>query len=350
MKRTEVLERIQPMTDLKLRVIDTTHAKVGIADDAERGEIVVLRPGTGGKLVPFHHDGVETLGKFVGFPVSTTEKLSRTTASNVMTELLRRQEKCSVFIRNGEIVSVFRNRDWHVLKVERMLSILEQSIHLQDYARVLELEKHVARIEMVGERREVIPGSALQNDVIAGGIVLNFSPIGTVAPSIESYVERVWCTNGCTTPEMFGEYKYPGGGDGDEIWQWFRATARKAYNSVHRIAKHFDAMAGEPISPEDRAAILDSMLLKAGMRDEVAAAVRSEALTHPPTNAWEMMNLITWGSSHIIPDDNPKAVIRAQKSVKEFIQATSHERSCPMCHQRMGRGTAQLAHGDPEAN
>ena len=343
MKRTQVLERIAPMTDLKLRVIDGERAKVGMGD-----EMVVLRPGSGGKLVPFAPAGVESLCKFVGAPVTMTERLSQQTAGNVLTELLRKQEKFSVFTREGEIVSVFRSQQWHTLKVERMLSVLEQTIHLQDYNRVFELEKHVARIEMVGERREVIPGSAMKNDVVAGGIVVNFSPVGTIAPSIESYVLRVWCTNGCTTPEISGEYKYPGGGDGDEIWQWFRGTARKAYNSMSKIAKHFDAMAREQISPEDRAAILDSMLIQAGMRDEVASAVRAEAIAHPPTNTWEMMNLITWGSSHIL--EEPKAVIRAQKSVKSFISATTHQRTCPMCHQTQGRATPQLPHGDPELN
>lgn len=343
MNRTEVLERIKPMSDLKLRVIDADRAKVGIND-----EVVVLRPGTGGKLIPFTPDGVESLGKYVGFPAVTTQKLSKQTASNVMTELLRRKEKFSIFTRDGEIVSVFKSQQWHMLKVERILSVVEQAIHLQDYNRVFELEKHVARIEMVGERREIIAGSALKNDVVAGGVVVNFSPIGTIAPSIESYVLRVWCTNGATTPEISGVYEFPGGGggDGDDIWQWFRATSRKAYNSMAKIAKHFDEMARESISPEDRAAILDSMLTNAGMRGEVADAVRAEALAHPPTNTWEMMNLITWGSSHIL--EEPKEVIRAQKSVKEFIAATSHQRTCPMCHQAKGR--ALLAHSDTEEN
>ena len=345
MNRTQVMERISPMTDLKLRVIDGQHAKVGIND-----EVVVLRPGSGSKLIPFTHDGVESLGKFVGFPVSTTQKLSKPTASNVMTELLRRKEKFSIFTRDGEVVSVFRSQQWHQLKVERMLSVLEQTIQLQDYNRVFELEKHVARIEMVGERREVIAGSALKNDVVAGGIVVNFSPIGTIAPSIESYVLRVNCTNGATTPEVAGFYEYPsgGGGEGDDIWQWFRANSRKAYNSVTKIARHFERMAEEPISPEDRAAILDSMLINAGMRGDVAGAVRAEALTHPPTNAWEMMNLITWGSSHILSE--PKEVVRAQKSVKDFISATTHQRTCPMCHQSKGGHTLQLTNGDPTNN
>lgn len=337
MKRAEVLEQINPITDLKLKVIDGQHVKVGVSDEG-----VVLRPGTGGKLIPFTQEGIDSLGKFTGFPAVTTTKLSRQTAGNVMTELLRRKEKFSVFTREGEIVSVFRAQQWHTLKVERMLTVLENTIHLQDYNRVLIPTggKLTAQIEMVGERREVIAGSALENDVIAGGIAVNFSPIGVISPSIESFVLRIWCSNGCYTPEVTGEYEFPagGGGEGDDVWQWFRSTSRKAYNSVTRIAKHFDAMAQEQISPADRAAILDSMLIKAGMRGEVADAVRAEALTHPPANTWDMMNLITWGASHII--EEPKEVIRAHKSVKEFIRATSHQRTCPMCHQSMGRHTA----------
>lgn len=343
MKRNEVLEQISPATDLKLRVIDGDRVKVGINED-----VVVLRPGTGGKLIPFNQDGIDSLGRFVGFPSSAIQKLSVQTASNVMTELLRRKEKFSVFTREGEIVSVFNAQQWHALKTERMLTTLEHVIHLQDYNRVFTLEKHGVRIEMIGERREVVPGSALKNDVIAGGIVVNFSPIGTFAPSIESFVLRVWCTNGCCTPEVSGMYEYPSGGDGDEIWQWFRNTGRKAYNSVSKIAKHFDKMANEPISPEDRASILDSMLREAGMRNEVADAVRAEAIAHPPGNTWEMMNLITWGSSHILQE--PKQVIRAQKSVKKFIEATAHQRTCPMCHQSQGRHTPLLTHGEPQEN
>jgi hypothetical protein len=345
MQKAEVLEQLQPLTSTTVRPVTVVpNTRVGIEDN-----VVVLRPGSGGKLVPFTEDGAEALGKYVGFPINTMKKLQPNTACKVMTELVQKKQRFSIFIRDGEAIAVVKTQEWHHLKAEKVLTTIERAIHLEEYNRVMPWKEHGIRIEMIGERREVVAGSAVVDDVVAGGIVLNFSPFGAFAPSIESFILRVWCTNGCVTPEVTDLFTFgggDGGGNGDGFYKWLNSISRRAYNSVGNIAKQFSKMAAEQIGAPDRAAILESMITDAHLDDETASAVRAEAIAHPPVNSWDMMNLITWGTSHVMSD--PREIVRAQNSVKGFIQETAHARTCPLCHQ--SRGRALPAPHEPSAN
>jgi hypothetical protein len=312
---------------------------------------IILHPGSGGKLVPISPEGMKSLSDLTGYPITLNKKLSTGTAQAAMSELLRRQEEYCIFTKDGQVNGFYQAKKIHPIDPERIVSQTEKAIPGAGFIRVLvERDKLIGRLEVMGERRVPVEGSALENDIIAGGSIIKFSPTGTIAPTIQSYVLRIWCTNGCATPVFTESFAYGsggGGGEGDNMWQWFRQSCRKSYQGVTKIAAQFSRLAGENISPEDRAAILETMLQSAGLHDKAAAGVRAEALRNPPQNSWDMMNLITYASSHLMSE--PKRIYHAENSVTKFITETSHARTCPMCHR--GEPHRQLpAHGNDTAS
>ena len=109
-------------------------------------------------------------------------------------------------------------------------------------------------------------------------------------------------------------------------------SVRDAYGSLDGIVGRYRQMIDEHIDPEDRAMILQAMLREAAITGEDAEAVRALALQTPPENSYDMMNLITFATSHLI--EIPHRVRRAQLAVASYAHETSHARICPVCHAR----------------
>ncbi len=144
-----------------------------------------------------------------------------------------------------------------------------------------------------------------------------------------TYVLRLACTNGAISNTVVREFSYSGG-EGDDIWQWFRHSIKEAYRGFTRIVKGYEALAAEEVAPADRPLYLENLLKQAGVRGVMAEAVRARALEEPPRTAYDMMNLLTWASSHLL--EEPRQIIRAQAAAAHFSEETTHARSCPVCH------------------
>ena len=76
--------------------------------------------------------------------------------------------------------------------------------------------------------------------------------------------------------------------------------------------------------------ILEQLLKEARIGGEVADAVRTMAIQEPPRNTYEMFNLITWASSHLIKE--PAQIDRARSVAANFTSAETHHTYCPVCH------------------
>ena len=125
-----------------------------------------------------------------------------------------------------------------------------------------------------------------RGDLIQAGAQVTFSLIGTVDPLVQSYVVCLACTNGMTSNTVIREFHFSGGGEGDNIWQWFRRSVRAACGSLDRIVVRYR----------------------------------------------QMMNLITRANSHLI--ELPQRVRQAQLAVAKYTYEKTHARLCPVCHTR----------------
>jgi hypothetical protein len=322
MNSTEVLERLRPLTDVEVRNIEHK-PKTRIVVEPDQ---VILHPNSGGSVVHLNEQGVRSLANFVGMPLSMGKQISPELFGRVATELLARKEKYSVLVKDQSIIDFGNPGATRNLAPERIIQTIGQIIPGAEYNRVVTGKDYSAELEILGEKREPV----VRGDLIRAGALVKFSPIGTIMPSVQSFVVRLACTNGATDTRVLREFG--GHGEGDDLWQWFRKSIKDAYGALEGIVNRYREMVGDRITAEQRALMLEDLLNRAKITGEVADAVRTRAIAEPPRNAYEMFNLITWASTHLIKE--PAQVTRARSTAAQFVSVSEHSTLCPVCHSR----------------
>jgi len=320
LKKDDVIKQLQPLADITVRTIDhQPKTKIVVQPDQ-----VILRPGSGSHSMTIGKTGVKSLAGFIGMPQSMGKEISPGLFGEVATQILSRRERYSVLMDKGAIIDFTKPSSAHNLSPERLVSTIEKVIPGADYHKVT-THDYAATIEIVGEKREPVR----KGDLIRAGALINFSPIGSIMPSVQSFVLRLACTNGMTHNDILQEYS-GSGGEGDDIWQWFRKSLHDAYGSLGGIVNRYREMMQDRIPAEQRALILEEMLKRAKIGGEIADVIRSRAIQEPPRNSYEMMNLLTWASSHLITE--PAQIGRVREVAATFASEETHHTYCPMCH------------------
>jgi len=316
----EIVERQMPPVRLQ-RVGDPSRTRVLVAEDG-----FAIRQGAG-RAQPLTAEAVPRLLNFVGLPKGVAERLQARTLERTATELIASMPSFSVATLEGQVTDLVK-ADHPALPAERVVREAEKAVKGMEFHRVHVLEPHQVRIECVGvQERPVHKG-----DLIRAGALLHFSPLGTIEPVVQSYGLRLVCTNGQMAEEIIQNYRRQrggGGGEGDEIWQWFRESVREAYGSLGQVVDRYRALERTSIPARDRAASLSGLLQQAGIRGAMAEAVRAYALEHPPRNEYELYNILTYASSHIL--DDPREIARAQRAGAQYTTESAHRLRCPTC-------------------
>lgn len=321
--RTQVLEILEPILDTQVRRIDhSPRTRVVVTP-----EVVTFRPGGGARMLEMTQEGVRNMANFIGLPIPVAKNLHPDTFSRVSTELLEAKSRYSLVLKEQRISAFAKVGDYRVLNTERVLRTIEAAIPGAEYNRVMVLPDHACSIELVGDRRQPVRAG----DLVQAGANIAFSPIGTIEPLVQSYVLRLECTNGATSNHIIRKFEGgDGGGEGDGIWQWFRKSVSEAYHAIDSIVRQYQRMLEEEIRPEDRALMLAAMLRKAKITGGLAEAVRNLAIERSLQTSYDMHNLITYASSHILPEG--RQVRQAQEAAAEYLSEESHQRICPLCH------------------
>ncbi|MFO7774133.1 MAG: hypothetical protein R6V59_09465 [Dehalococcoidia bacterium] len=323
MNRVEVLEKLEPIAHTTVRQVEHTPRTRVLVQPGQ----VVIRPGSGGLLVPLSKDGTKALTNFVGLPQKLCQELSPELFGRVATELLGRKERYNLLLDGDEVQNFSEYRGVRNLPVERVLTTIERAINRCDYHRVTMLPNYTVALEITGAQEQAVR----RGDLVRAGAVVTFSPINTVMPAVQSYILRLVCTNGATSKVVLAQYS-GGGGEGDHVWQWFRQSVQAAYQSVGDFVNRYREMIQERIPAEQRAGVLEELLRQAGITGKEAEAVRAQAIQNPPRNSYDMVNLITWASSHIVR--SPQRIQRALNAGATFTEQSEHARVCPLCHIR----------------
>jgi hypothetical protein len=262
---------------------------------------------------------------FVGLPHKVCGELSADTFGRVVTELLGRKERYNLLLDNGEVQNFGEYRGIRNLPVDRVLSVVEHGMPHCDYHRVSIFANHSAMLEVVGIEQEAVR----RGDLMRAGALICFSPINTIKPLVQSYVLRMVCTNGVSSKIVLAEFT---GGEGDDVWQFFRQSVRAAYQSMGAIVNRYRDMIRERVPADQRASMLEELLRRAGITGKEAEAVRAQAIQEPPRNSYDMMNLLTWASSHIVR--SPEKIQRALNAGATFTSESQHATICPLCQTR----------------
>jgi len=288
-------------------------------------DMITLRPRKGAQLLEVDKKGAESLISFTGLPLSIARALSPGTFSSAITELMDRKKNYSIILKEGRVTGVIPYRYRVDINPERLLDTIEKTIHVSSYNRLLLLPHNVASLEIVGENTKPVA----RGDLVRAGVKVNFSPVGTVNPSVQSFAVVLSCTNGQTANTVLAEFTGDGNGEGDSVWQFFRQSIGKAYQSFDKVVEGWKKLEGEKIPAGDRATMLEALIRHAQIPPKVAEAVRAMAIEKPPQTAWQMQNLISYASSHLIAE--PAKVIKAQKTVADFGDEEMHAKTCPLC-------------------
>ena len=290
-------------------------------------EHVSLRPGGGKRILEVTPGGVMSLVKLSGLPETVAKNIRPETFGLVATELLASKRRYSVVLKDGAVTNFVRRGEYRDTNPERALQAIEAGVRGAEFHRVMILDNLIAQIEVVGEERQPVA----RGDLVQAGAMVQFSPIGTIEPLVQAYALRLACTNGVTHNEVIREFHHHGGGgEGDDIWQWFRRSVREAYQTINPIIQRYRSMMDELISPEQPAQVLTAMLHEARISGGAAEAVRAMAIENPPENRYQMMNLLSYASSHLL--ERPDQVRRAQNTVAEYAHEHTDHRECPLCH------------------
>lgn len=330
MNRDAVMERLEPMLKTTVREVEHGAGTQVLVEPHS----VSIRPTRGARLLEVTPNAIKSLSKVAGMPEAMSNHLTPRTCSNALSELLSDKKRYSLILKDGAVVDVVSKTESMPINTERLLNTIDKVIPDVDYHRILTLPHMVTSLEVIGEKRQPV----VRGDLVQAGTNIVFSPIGTVAPTVQAYCLRLACTNGATSNDVLREFVRGGGGggggggEGDDIWQWFRRAVRQSYNAIDSIAGQYREMVGQGVAPEHRAHILEAMIRDAKLPPEAADAVRAMAIESPPTNRYDIHNLITNAASHLVGE--PDQVRRAQRTAADFAGEVTNTRECPMCHHR----------------
>lgn len=337
MNTSEVSEKLNTVRGLKAFVVDCDEGtKVQVAD-----ENISIRPGRGKRSLLLTEDGRRSFNDYLG-TTRLAPQVSTKTAAMVANDLLAHKERFAYVIKDGQIIGFTTPRQFNNMNPDKVISTIEGIIEQPDFNRVMiDPANQTVTLEVIGAQNTAVA----KGDLIRAGAMLIFNPLGIHEVQVQSYVLRLACTNGATSNTVLNSFSFGGRGGGDnegkgDVWKWMRGSLRKAYNSYEKVAERWRVMMEENIPEADRVMVLNALMKEAGMTREQQAMLTSQALTHPPLTSYDMLNLMTWASSHML--ESPAQVHRARHAAVTFQSSDSHERFCPVCRRQRGSiGTAQ---------
>jgi hypothetical protein len=316
---TEVLEKIRPLAELKVHEVDHDRNTAVVVD----GEKLTFKPGGRGHQVTIAPEGVTSLVKFVGLPKSIQESLTPKLFGAVATELLAGKEQYGFLAKRDQAIGFVKQTAYRNYPPDRVVSTIEKAVEGVDFNRVIMYPNQVVDLEVVGAREEAVQ----RGDLVRAGALVTFSPIGVVAPRVQSFVMRMLCTNGATSMDIMRDFH--AGGEGDDVWQFFRRSVKASIRSITPILNRWREMIEQEISPQDRVTILAALLKKSGLPQIQARALQQRALEEPPRNNYDMMQLMTWATSHL--DIESVALRRVRHVTEAFAHEETHAQICPVC-------------------
>lgn len=348
MKANEVLGQLGPVASIQSKRVDRDPAtRITVTPD-----MVTMRPGKGKRLLEVEKDGVKDLFKFLHMPPDMSGKIQPDTCSRVANDLIAHFEQFDILMRDGKVVGIrsATQHNGHSMAPERVLDTIDRVIDKPEYNRVIIGESQSVALEIVGMQKAPVT----RGDIVRAGAMVTFSPLGLTNPSVQSFVLRLACTNGMTSNTVLREYSYGGsngggrGGDKkDSIWSWLRKGLRDAYQSYGKVVERYQEMAHDEIPEAQRAQVLEAMIREAGLKDEAAATIRTMAIDTPIRTAYDVLNLLTYATSHILTEG--RHIHRARRAIEVFQSEDTHSRFCPVCKaSRPNRAVRALPAPRPE--
>ena len=325
MNKDQLLEVLDPVVDLNVSTMPET-SRVSLTGNGN------LYISTDGNTFPLVEGGRRDLLKHIGVTEKLARRLSSNTASQVLTELYQDGGATSALMHSGNVVGFAPKGRYKAVPVSDVVDSIVDALGVDtEYNRAMVLPNHDVRIEVVGADKEEV----FKGDVIRSGVCVQWSPVGLTNPLVQSFGLRLVCMNGMTSRTVLEEYELglDAGPTNTQVYNWVKDSVTNAYGSMPMTVAQWRGLAEDQISPIDRPQLIGALAKDAGVKGHAANALWAQATEEPPETAYDVLNLLSWLTSHVL--DNPERVVKAQNALATFTEEQTHKRFCPTC-ERVG--------------
>jgi len=296
------------------------------------------------KEVPCNETGMRVWGDYFGIPTSFFKRMGTELSLAHQADLLDGFHQ----VAGGSVVRVAYN-DAGLIRVDEPGRQLIEPVQLLDIAadvlgsddseitRMIDTQAEFAFDVRVSEQANYgiggdMPGDAQVGDITAGGLGFTYNRKLNHAPSVESYLYRLVCTNGMRRRDP--GLRVDGRGQTvDEVLAEINAMARQAFSRVESDIRHFYDLREVKVANPERELI--AIARDHGIPDRslnrLTKLASSEALPDEPTR-FDLVNLITnLANDPAIRNDGGRLILETVGgSVIE-----DHSARCGHCHSKV---------------
>lgn len=207
----------------------------------------------GGAEFPFDEQLERGLSKYLGVSKSYLAKCPPDLKAHNINYWLQAKPNLAAVIESldDKFVSIHKP-GLVVLPLRRVADIITEAMEPTD--EVVQLLRSETRfhVDMITPHSVQVPtndaiadrvqGERAIGDITHGGVRVLSNPTEAKAPSVTTYLHRLWCTNGCTSPEAEGEIKLKGN-TVDEVLAEMNIAMQRVRGDLDNKLTEYAAMA-----------------------------------------------------------------------------------------------------------
>lgn len=168
-----------------------------------------------------------------------------------------------------------------------------------------------------------------RGDIVRGGAMVRFSPVGASPVEVSSYIERLICTNGMTSTDQLDVWTHPGGEGSADPYEWIPTALRRVRDSYDAHFESIQRSADAGIDEAEVPTIIDDLFAHYRLPVALRSAVARRLAGVNIENMWDLTNAITWAATHDRQLRDPRARARLMRVGGD---AMTHVERCQECH------------------
>ena len=192
----------------------------------------------------------------------------------------------------GEIVAVHQPSQI-MLPVSRVVEVITKTLKPEDTVRRFLVDDQRLHVDVTTTDHNVVfPSDAEVGDITEAGLRILSHPYASKPPSVGTYLERLACTNGQTTPEKVGQVSIKGR-TVDEVIAEMEVAAELVLSQLdEKLARY--AATRSILVPGPPQAFVAQLAREAGVNRQVLDAVLDIVNQLPePVSVWDVQNAFT---------------------------------------------------------
>lgn len=218
--------------------------------------------------VPYSPDGIAVLANWADFPASFFERLPTELKAPWLNELMRRNPNPAV-VRVGEQSGILSVLAPNQVPVDPSMLVDVASSVLGEDASVVEAIQTPKQFDLDVvlpiEGRENL-GDPQVGDIVKAGLRFGLNVGQNLAPTVQPYSYRLWCTNGCSSAHE-GAKIDARGKTVDEVIAELEVKARLAFSMVEGEVEAMFALRNETVDNPERT--INRMAREQGLSDRM---------------------------------------------------------------------------------